>query len=199
MTARRKSGRPRNSSEAGKSKKMMPFSLGMTFEAIRWRLGLDQGEMRDRLCNIPCEFILPKSHKDDPSNPGQTVSNWERARNNVPFAVQFRYSVIADSYSGILHLISLLYANARDFSIREATDEEKQRILIENKELADRLKRLSEFILALTNQLQDGTIVNKLHGDPDKDESVRTEHLRLIAEMIDAAKLALAPANNPRS
>ncbi len=74
--------------------------------------------MLRRIKETPSPYGLRKTKSKPGCNPGAKVSNWERARDNIPFSVQHRYGTLVKTYSGVLHLVSLFYANFRDADAR---------------------------------------------------------------------------------
>jgi hypothetical protein len=127
----------------------------------------------------PSEYALPKAKKkqsEKNANVSSRISRWETAKDNVPFSVQHRYGGIAGTYSGVLHLVSLFYANLRDV----ATAPEDPSKLQENLKIAQGLIQLSEAIIAnsLPNAQHERLSRLANYNDPI--------HLDLINEFLDA-------------
>lgn len=145
---------------------------------------LDQDEMLELLNRTPSPYDLRKSRRDRQNvNPGATVSEWENAAHNLDFSVQHRYGLLSRTYSGVLHIVSLAYANLRDHS--DPNERAKRDVLKENLDLARGLKHLSEFITSMTQEharTDSGSFHLAALGDGRADE----QHLQLINQMLDA-------------
>lgn len=170
---------------SGRVKGPIPRSLGAVYEVIRIRLGLSQLEMFSRLekAKSPYKLRAPKksssksSARSSDARRAQTaisnISNWENSKHNVDFAVQHRYGVVSGTYSGVLHLISLFYANARD-----AADHTSRDKYLESRAVARGLASLAEYIL--------NNSPSKLPNNMSQSGRIAPEHERFICDCLDA-------------
>lgn len=180
--SKRGRGRPPAPNLQPGGRNQIPRSLGMVLRAIRRKRDLDQDEMLDLLNRTASPYELRKSRRDRQNvNPGATVSDWENAAHNLDFSLQHRYGLISKTYSGVLHIVSLAYANLRDYS--DPTEREKRDVLKENLDLAKGLMHLSKFITARTEEhAGDDAGLQRLAPLGEADE----QHLQLINDMLDA-------------
>lgn len=185
---RRRRGRPRTRLARGNTggENDIPRSLGMTFEAVRLRTGLDQDAFADLLEATPSDFILPQPRKRkvgrEDSGAGPRVSNWERGAENVAFAYQHRYSTLARSLTGFMHLASLIYAQVRDAHGVGLPAEAREAKLQFALQLADGITSFGQNARALVEQTVGGS---DLDGDPDVDDDLKQRHLALINRLLD--------------
>jgi hypothetical protein len=100
-----------------------------TYAAVRHELKLSQPAMHLRLETIRSEYVFPApaarqeagsraspsgQRKRNEQRRRSTVSRWEGPLGNPPFSISHRYGVASRTYSGILDLTSLIYAEFRD-------------------------------------------------------------------------------------
>jgi hypothetical protein len=177
-------GRPPAPNLQPGGKNQIPRSLGMVLRAIRRKRALDQDEMLELLNRTPSPYDLRKSRADRQNvNPGATVSEWETAAHNLDFSIQHRYGLVSRTYSGVLHIVSLAYANLRDHG--DPIERDKRDVLKENLDLARGLMHLSQFISSRT-QKHARDNAEPLHLAPLGDGGADEQHLQLINEMLDA-------------
>jgi len=145
-------------------------------------MGLDQDEMMRLLVSTKSPYELRKPRKDSNNvNPGAVVSGWETAAQNLDFSVQHRYGLISRTYSGILHVVSLAYANMRDHA--DHGELAKGDTLNMNYDLANGLVELSAFITSATSECaRRRDFLGRLSSDGRSEE----QHLDLINQMLDA-------------
>lgn len=124
---RRKRGRSGTTVGVIKNKRQ-PRSLGLTYAAVRSRLGLNQADMHAHLQAIRSDYPFPKAaRRKEPKKLSRSereqrdrqrrhsmASRWEGPRGNPVFSVSHRYGVASQTYSGVLDLTSLVYAELRN-------------------------------------------------------------------------------------
>lgn len=182
-----RTGRPRvaerHKNRGGKNK--TPRSFGLTLEAVRDELGLDQAGMMLTLL----EYIDPehpvREYSREPDAMINCISGWETARTHPPFSIQYRYGRVSETWSGVLHLISLFYADLRDASDPTERDAKLSRV----HEVADRLIALAQHAKAMAVDFEHGDYERTLGGEIT-DADVRERHKPVIRELLAAYRLA---------
>jgi hypothetical protein len=109
-------------------------------------------------------------------NPSALISSWEVAASNIPFSIQHRYEVLSNTFSGVIHLVSLFYANVRDQSDPSISEEHKRKKLEENRQVALATIALGKHVSALTAKLETMLLAKGADGstyNPDHDQSLR--------------------------
>ncbi len=189
---RRRRGRPRTRLAKGNTggKNDIPRSLGSTLEAVRMVTGLDQDAFANLLEATPSEFLLPQPRRRkagrEEGGAGPRISNWERGAENVSFAYQHRYSILARSLTGLLHLTSLLYAQVRDANAVGVATEARDAKLQFALEVADGITSFGQGARAVLEEI---VSASDLQGDPDLDDDLRLRHLALINRLLDGYRL----------
>lgn len=181
-----KPGRPAapNPKVGGKNK--IPRSLGMVLRAIRRRRRLDQDEMMALLDATESPYRLQKERKDSQNkNPSSVISKWENAQSNLDFAVQHRYGLISETFSGVLHIVSLAYANLRDYCDPNYSERPKHELLNENFDLVQGLVCLSNCISAKSKEIADGRAAESYLA-PIDNRGIDEPHYVAINAMLDA-------------
>ena len=190
-----KRGKPSRSARTAKSKRQ-PRSLGLTYAAVRRELGLSQPAMHRYLERIGSEYIFPapvtrktalalvsqaERRNRDRQRRGATVSRWEGPQGNPPFSVSHRYGVASRTYSGILDLTSLIYAELRDAGTSPDPTQHLECIRL----LCSQMMRFAANARRLAEEYSKTRSKYNLKKLPD-DGNIYFKHLDLINEILDA-------------
>lgn len=188
-----KRGKPSNAGRTAKGKRQ-PRSLGLTYAAIRHELKLSQPAMHVRLEAIRSEYVFPapaarmaatsrangsEQRKRDEQRRRSMVSRWEGPLGNPPFSVSHRYGLASRTYSGILDLTSLVYAELREAGQSPDPDEHLKRIYL----LCSRIKRFAENADNIARQFRGTKAKYNLRHGPD-DREAYSLHLELINAIL---------------
>lgn len=180
----KRTGRPLEADRHGEAggKNAIPRSLGLTLEVLRGRR--TRAEMLTLLLAYS-EEQSPYGIRTYKTNNKKTmdaaVGNWESALHEPQFGIQHRYGLASDTWSGVLHLISLFCADLRD----AAVEADRQRKLTNITLVADRLVALAERAKALAVDYEQLDFLRELGGDIT-DTVVRERHKEVIRDLLAA-------------
>jgi hypothetical protein len=190
----RERGKPSRAGGTGKDKRQ-PRSLGLTYAAVRHDLRLSQSAMHEHLEKIASEYVFPapapkraagarlrqsERRKQDTQRRRSAISRWERSLGNPPFSVSHRYGVASGTFSGVLDLTSLIYAELREAGSASNPTQHLQRI----DELCSRIGRFSATARRLSRRFHEIKEKYNLDKAPD-DPTARHKHLDLINAILD--------------
>ena len=122
----------------------IPRSLGDVLTVIRMDLGLTLEQMGQKLDDTESRFELPK--KKGGKHPGAKISSWEKGSDNTPFAYLHRYGTLSGTLTGIIHVVSLIYANWRDAADQSKSRSDIDSYFAQNRNVAEGLRALADYI-----------------------------------------------------
>jgi hypothetical protein len=177
----------------------IPRSLGVTLRAIRKQLGLSSSKMYERLkaTESPYEFPISKSKVGTKNGQvgGATISTWETAQSNIPFSVQHRYGILSNSYSGIIHLVSLAYANIRDAQSAVLDETERHARIAENERIVRGLRGFANAIEQLSKAPNSYGVLSQDSAVASKDDIACIKTLLASFTDADDYRTTIEPPN----
>jgi len=133
---------------------------------------LSQKAMRQALDQVPSDFALNAAGE----RPASQLTRWEMGKDNPPFAALHRYGTASGTRTGIMQVISLIFANWRDAANvakgREYIDEKFR----DNEQLENGLRALADYIRA-RNPAPGGTSP-AVHDEPVSAEGANYKIIR---------------------
>lgn len=178
----KRTGRPLEAQRHGGTggENAIPRSLGLTLETLREGLGIDEAEMLERLLERKDSPYKIRKYSTKRRSMEHAVRAWETAQHEPQFGMLHRYGLIFDSWSGILHLISLFCADLRD-----AADPAERTEKLDNIEVvADRMIAVAQRARALAKSYRDSD-AQRLGRDMT-DPAVRRAQKDLIRDLLAA-------------
>jgi hypothetical protein len=184
----------KRSRTSGKHKRQ-PRSLGLTYAAVRHDLGLSQPAMHEHLESIASEYRFPAPApkkasgtrlrtsdrlKRDAQRRRSVISRWERSLGNPPFSVSYRYGAASHTFSGILDLTSLIYAELRE----AGSSPDPTRHLQSIEELCSRIARFASIARGLSRRFDEIKDTYELSKAPE-DPTAKPKHLDLINAILN--------------
>ena len=183
---KRRGPRPEQGTEG---KRKIPRSMAMTFEYIRCGM-LD--ESQDKFGrHLQATFSpFPEHHLTNPNADKlrARISAYEQAERHLAFGTQHKYATLSESYTGVIHLISLFYAFLRcAANEKENTAEVRAQQLKDAAKAARKLKALAAAAEQLVATAESSGLLRKLKEDVWELRDERLEHERaVIKPLFDA-------------
>lgn len=167
--------------------------MGMTLEHIRRVLADKSHKELDVLFRSP-EMLqrsgFPEDKRLSLNADGTRIREYEKAQRDVTFGTQHRYGIVSGTRTGIIHVISLLYAFLRC----AAADEQ-----VRAKQLDDALifiKRLKALAVAAEIMIEDADdsgLLRRLAKDPQTSVKERLKHEDAVIGPLFEAYLGALP------
>lgn len=183
MQVPKRSGRPREAErhEETGGENCIPRSFGLTLEAVRDELGWDQAKLMNMFkYEIESRYTI-RDYRTADSGKLDTVSKWESAQHEPPFGVQHRYGLASGTWSGVLHVISLIYADLRDATDAVEREDKLREILA----LADGLSSLANCARNMVRSYAASELKDQLAGRIT-DSEVRERHKLVVRSLLAA-------------
>jgi hypothetical protein len=172
-------------------KRRIPRSMAMTFEYIRrgmWNESQDR--FGQRLADTFSSFPEDERTDPKPEKPRARISAYEKAERHIAFGTQHKYATLSETYTGVIHLISLFYAY-----LRCAANARENDAVVRAKQLNDavlvarKLRALADVAEELAVTAHATGLLERLKDEAWEDRDSRFEHeLAVIKPLFDAFK-----------
>jgi hypothetical protein len=158
--------------------------MALTFEYIRRELTSGSAADLDRLFRSPemrelSRFVEPRLKQD--GRLGARISAYEKAATDPSFATQHRYGLVSDTWTGVIHIVSLFYAFLRCAAADDAGGAEQR---AEAREVARKLKALATAADELVETCQKSDLLQTLKDEAWDDPVLRAAHAKAVIEPL---------------